>query len=243
MLLCLLFQIKLKTQIIGLSLYGSRRLAIRKEERVSIGTTGKNVAALPKANEIVSSKSVVVFSKSSSPFCVHVKKLLTQLGANYKFQSDDQQIGLWSPLAKQGWKPCSESLKLPSKPEKSQGYIQVFLDGGLNQQKMGDKHRPNVNEKEERCVEEKLVDFCDMLNIPISRASVQKDKHRPNVNEKEERCVEEKLVDFCDMLNIPISKASVQKVTSSSYSHKEPLLRLVNMVNRVYAMTKKKISF
>ncbi|KAF1874826.1 hypothetical protein Lal_00007441 [Lupinus albus] len=43
---------------------------------------------------------------------------------------------LWSPLENQGWKPCVES-KNPTLPEKSEGYIQIFLDGGLNQQRMG----------------------------------------------------------------------------------------------------------
>ncbi|KAK4282382.1 hypothetical protein QN277_013766 [Acacia crassicarpa] len=55
------------------------------------------MAALPKAKEIVSSNSVVVFSKSYCPFCVDVKKLLTQLGANYKVielnsESDGSEI-------------------------------------------------------------------------------------------------------------------------------------------------------
>ncbi|KHN14510.1 DUF246 domain-containing protein [Glycine soja] len=44
---------------------------------------------------------------------------------------------LWSPLESQGWKPYVESNKPTALPEKSEGYIQVFLDGGLNQQKMG----------------------------------------------------------------------------------------------------------
>ncbi|WVZ10977.1 hypothetical protein V8G54_015507 [Vigna mungo] len=43
---------------------------------------------------------------------------------------------LWSPLENQGWMPYVESNK-PTLPEKSEGYIQVFLDGGLNQQRMG----------------------------------------------------------------------------------------------------------
>ncbi|KAK4274175.1 hypothetical protein QN277_017443 [Acacia crassicarpa] len=75
-----------------------------------------------------------MFSEWNAPKPMH-EALLE--GALQRQISDDQQIGLWSPLANQGWKPCSESPKLPSKPEKSQGYIQVFLDGGLNQQKMG----------------------------------------------------------------------------------------------------------
>lgn len=48
-----------------------------------------------------------------------------------------QQSEIWSPLPNQGWKPCIQSDNNPSFPEKSQGYIQVFLDGGLNQQRFG----------------------------------------------------------------------------------------------------------
>jgi len=44
---------------------------------------------------------------------------------------------IWTPLENQGWKPCDESINKPTLPEKSEGYIQVFLDGGLNQQRMG----------------------------------------------------------------------------------------------------------
>eukprot|EP00257_Ricinus_communis_P014042 XP_015571626.1 O-fucosyltransferase 31 isoform X2 [Ricinus communis] len=49
-----------------------------------------------------------------------------------------EQSELWSPLPYQGWKPCTEpNIIQPSLPQKSQVYIQVFLDGGLNQQRMG----------------------------------------------------------------------------------------------------------
>ncbi|KAG5098511.1 hypothetical protein JHK82_048365 [Glycine max] len=44
---------------------------------------------------------------------------------------------LWSPLESQGWKPYVESNKPTALLEKLEGYIQVFLDGGLNQQKLG----------------------------------------------------------------------------------------------------------
>lgn len=47
-----------------------------------------------------------------------------------------QQSELWQPLANQGWKPCV-STDIPVFPRESRGYIQVFLDGGLNQQRMG----------------------------------------------------------------------------------------------------------
>ncbi|KAM2682813.1 hypothetical protein EV1_044512 [Malus domestica] len=53
--------------------------------------------ALTKAKELVSTNSVVVFSKTHCPFCVNVKQLLTQLGASYKAieldsESDGAQI-------------------------------------------------------------------------------------------------------------------------------------------------------
>ncbi|KAK6940262.1 GDP-fucose protein O-fucosyltransferase [Dillenia turbinata] len=51
--------------------------------------------------------------------------------------SIQQQIDLWSPLSYQGWKPRVDSSDILHFPSKSEGYIQVFLDGGLNQQRMG----------------------------------------------------------------------------------------------------------
>lgn len=43
---------------------------------------------------------------------------------------------LWSPLPDQGWRPCGVNGGA-AKPANSSGYLQVFLDGGLNQQRMG----------------------------------------------------------------------------------------------------------
>ncbi|KAH6791051.1 Glutaredoxin family protein [Perilla frutescens var. frutescens] len=40
--------------------------------------------ALPKAKEIVSTTPVVVFSKTTCPYCVTVKQLLTELGTSFK---------------------------------------------------------------------------------------------------------------------------------------------------------------
>ncbi|XP_017245958.2 O-fucosyltransferase 39 [Daucus carota subsp. sativus] len=54
--------------------------------------------------------------------------------------SDEQKAALWRPLANQGWKTCVDSATGPTpppSPKNSQGYLQVFLDGGLNQQRMG----------------------------------------------------------------------------------------------------------
>ncbi|TYJ04518.1 hypothetical protein E1A91_A12G096300v1 [Gossypium mustelinum] len=51
--------------------------------------------------------------------------------------SNGEQSDLWTPLADQGWRPCLESVNTPSLPQNSEGYLQVFLDGGLNQQRMG----------------------------------------------------------------------------------------------------------
>ncbi|KAF8377382.1 hypothetical protein HHK36_030759 [Tetracentron sinense] len=70
-----------------------------------------------------------IFSEWNTPKTRHVPLLK---GALQRETSD-----LWSPLANQGWKPCVESKNTPVLPKKSPGYIQVFLDGGLNQQRMG----------------------------------------------------------------------------------------------------------
>ncbi|KAJ4966438.1 hypothetical protein NE237_018287 [Protea cynaroides] len=75
-----------------------------------------------------------VFSEWNAPKPRHLPLLK---GALQRQTSNVQQFDLWSPLADQGWKPCVESIKPPALPTKSQGYIQVFLDGGLNQQRMG----------------------------------------------------------------------------------------------------------
>ncbi|GMH24676.1 hypothetical protein Nepgr_026519 [Nepenthes gracilis] len=50
--------------------------------------------------------------------------------------SNREQSDLWFPLPDQGWRPCMQPTR-PSTPQKSWGYLQVFLDGGLNQQRMG----------------------------------------------------------------------------------------------------------
>ncbi|KAH9607343.1 hypothetical protein KSS87_003985, partial [Heliosperma pusillum] len=50
---------------------------------------------------------------------------------------NDEPSELWSPLPDQGWRPCGECTRSSGKPEKSSGYLQIFLDGGLNQQRMG----------------------------------------------------------------------------------------------------------
>ncbi|GKD92185.1 GDP-fucose protein O-fucosyltransferase [Tanacetum coccineum] len=73
-----------------------------------------------------------VMSESSFPKPRHsrlFKSALQQQDLN------DQQWDLWTPLPNQGWKPCIDSTST-SVPDSS-GYIQVFLDGGLNQQRMG----------------------------------------------------------------------------------------------------------
>lgn len=37
-----------------------------------------------------------------------------------------------------------------------------------------EKQRAKVKEKLDKCIKEKLMDFCDVLNIPISKASTRK---------------------------------------------------------------------
>ncbi|XP_031372771.1 O-fucosyltransferase 31 [Punica granatum] len=74
-----------------------------------------------------------MFSEWNAPKPMHSSLLEAALLRQIPFR---HQLDLWSPLPSQGWEPCPDLQ--PSTPlPKSQGYIQVFLDGGLNQQRMG----------------------------------------------------------------------------------------------------------
>ncbi|KAK1554244.1 hypothetical protein Q3G72_009656 [Acer saccharum] len=75
-----------------------------------------------------------MFSEWNAPKPRHLPLIM---GALHRQISIKQQYDLWSPLAVQGWKSCVQITKAPSLPKIPQGYIQVFLDGGLNQQRMG----------------------------------------------------------------------------------------------------------
>ncbi|KAF6143494.1 hypothetical protein GIB67_029663 [Kingdonia uniflora] len=74
-----------------------------------------------------------VFSEWNAPKPRHLPLLkgALQRPSSYGWQSNP-----WSPLPDQGWKSCKSSVT-PVLPRKSRGYVQVFLDGGLNQQRMG----------------------------------------------------------------------------------------------------------
>ncbi|PKA66653.1 Uncharacterized protein AXF42_Ash003308 [Apostasia shenzhenica] len=50
---------------------------------------------------------------------------------------NEQMSELWAPLAPHGWKPCVPPASVSAFPVKMSGFLQVFLDGGLNQQRMG----------------------------------------------------------------------------------------------------------
>ncbi|KAF2543025.1 hypothetical protein F2Q68_00030087 [Brassica cretica] len=75
-----------------------------------------------------------LFSEWNAPRPRHLRLLE---GALHRQISIRQQVELWSPLPDQAWKPCTQSFTGSPLPEKSQGFLQVFLDGGLNQQRMG----------------------------------------------------------------------------------------------------------
>ncbi|CAM8917636.1 unnamed protein product [Rhodiola kirilowii] len=81
----------------------------------------------------LSHASPSAFSEWIAPKPRHSRLLNSAL----RQESSDEQRDLWTPLPDQGWRPCIESAKPPTLPESSKGYIQVFLDGGLNQQRMG----------------------------------------------------------------------------------------------------------
>lgn len=75
-----------------------------------------------------------VFSEWEAPKPRHLSLLK---GALLSQAVSDQSSAVWTPLAPQGWKPCIPSSSITGHPVKSSGYLQVFLDGGLNQQRMG----------------------------------------------------------------------------------------------------------
>ncbi|KAM1091573.1 hypothetical protein FF1_019040 [Malus domestica] len=74
------------------------------------------------------------FQEWNVPKSKHQRLLMSAL---QRQTSEGELSDLWTPLASESWKPCAESSVAPSLPEKSEGFIQVFLDGGLNQQRMG----------------------------------------------------------------------------------------------------------
>ncbi|KAH7847663.1 hypothetical protein Vadar_028747 [Vaccinium darrowii] len=60
--------------------------------------------AMSKSKEIVASNPVVVFSKSYCPYCVSVKKLLTDIGATYKvIELDSEADGTEIQAALKEW--------------------------------------------------------------------------------------------------------------------------------------------
>nr|XP_028949354.1 O-fucosyltransferase 31-like [Malus domestica] len=92
-------------------------------------------AFLPNLFGPLGHASPSIFSEWNAPQPRHSRLLSPALLLQ---SSVDQQSKLWAPLPDQGWKHCPEEPRsLSSSPKESTGYIQVFLDGGLNQQKMG----------------------------------------------------------------------------------------------------------
>ncbi|KAL9450081.1 hypothetical protein AB3S75_011921 [Citrus x aurantiifolia] len=86
---------------------------------------------VPNLFEPLGRASPTMFSEWNAPKPRHSSLLKIAL---HRQIPTEQQSELWSPLVSQGWRPCAESTALP---KKSRGYVQVFLDGGLNQQRMG----------------------------------------------------------------------------------------------------------
>ncbi|XP_078445166.1 O-fucosyltransferase 31-like [Wolffia australiana] len=76
----------------------------------------------------------VILQEWNAPGPVHSSLLK---GAIHRHIVDHQKSDLWSPLPPLSGKPCFNYPNSPRIPKKSSGYIQVFLDGGLNQQRMG----------------------------------------------------------------------------------------------------------
>ncbi|KAE8720166.1 DEK domain-containing chromatin associated protein, putative isoform 4 [Hibiscus syriacus] len=60
----------------------------------------------------------------------------------------------------------------PQRLKRNIGQFSGYVWGQNEQEKL----KAKVKEKIEKCVKEKLVDFCDLLNIPITRATLRKEE-------------------------------------------------------------------
>ncbi len=89
---------------------------------------------LPTLFSLLGHASPSVFSEWNAPKPRHSRLLKSALQAE---SSNVEQSDLWTPLVNQGWKACDLSASTRSVAQETTVYIQVFLDGGLNQQRMG----------------------------------------------------------------------------------------------------------
>ncbi|GBG67936.1 hypothetical protein CBR_g1055 [Chara braunii] len=67
------------------------------------------------------------------PWYSHLLKSRQELG----FEDEPEPPDLWDNPDSEGWVSCLERNSNYTLPEKSTGYVQIFLEGGLNQQRIG----------------------------------------------------------------------------------------------------------
>ncbi|CAM6020826.1 unnamed protein product [Sphagnum balticum] len=75
-----------------------------------------------------------LFSEWEAPKARHAVLLNSLLTTRF---NEREPENLWEPPDSEGWEPCTQPLSEPFLPVESNGYLQVFLEGGLNQQRMG----------------------------------------------------------------------------------------------------------
>lgn len=81
-----------------------------------------------------SSRETSLFSEWEPPTAKH-EALLDSLRNARLYETEPE--GLWDRPDSGGWMPCTRRRDESSRPDVSNGYLQVFLEGGLNQQRMG----------------------------------------------------------------------------------------------------------
>lgn len=82
-----------------------------------------------------SSWQTAIFSEWEPPTSRHAA-LLDSLDKTRLLEAEPE--GLWDKPDNGGWEPCAhQQHNEPSLPTGTNGYLQVFLEGGLNQQRMG----------------------------------------------------------------------------------------------------------
>lgn len=95
------------------------------------------VAALPVLTPSLftaSSWETSLFSEWEPPTARH-GALLESLHKTRPHEAEPE--GLWNRPESGGWSPCAHRTDKSLSPFVTNGYLQVFLEGGLNQQRMG----------------------------------------------------------------------------------------------------------
>ncbi|KAL4383328.1 hypothetical protein GQ457_15G006900 [Hibiscus cannabinus] len=153
----------------------SRKRSSRKPNRASAGKKGPVTPSSDRPTrerKVVERYSVPSVSRSSTP-----KPLSIEKGPGTQLK-DIPNVAFM--LSKRKFNDNLLMLHMilfgkKAKPQRLKRNIGQF-SGYVWAQNEREKQKAKVKEKIDKCVKEKLVDFCDLLNIPITRTAVRKEE-------------------------------------------------------------------